>query len=207
MQIKPKIIIAVLASIIVIIIIASIVEILSKQEKVLVSVSVSPSNARILIDGKEADLGENYLNPGNHTFFAKSSGFESETKNVEIKKDQDNSIIFVLKAGTDTAKEYIQSSTYEQQKREALAGQQANQIGTKTREKNPVIKILPYIASGYRIDYGSSLKNPDDKLAVRIVISAINPENEQKALSLLKSKGYNLEDLEIEYRLLLKPNY
>lgn len=197
---KIKIISCIVAITVIVIIIWTIVDLVSKKDKVVIMIKVAPSDSKIFIDDKQSSTGRVYIKPGKHTFSARRNGFTDDTRTIDIKKNGNSTILLLPEPSSSSATSLLKSNDEERAKRQELIDEAVEQHSEAVKTKTPLVKILPYITTIYRIDYGPSRKTPSDDTTVAIYISSNSEENKQKALSFIRYKGYNPDELEIIYQ-------
>lgn len=173
---------------------------LSHRGKIGITVQASPSDSVITMNGKKISGGTKYIVAGKYTFTAKRQYFTDYSTTVEINKDSQKDILLLLGADSNEAKAYLKSHPKEQALREAIGGQKANQEGEEASNKNPIVKLLPFIDREYRIDYGPSQLHPDDSSALSITITSTSEQSKQDALDWIRFKGFDPNKLEIYYK-------
>jgi hypothetical protein len=154
-----------------------------------------------MIDDKNVRVKNSgiFVVPGKHTIVVSQAGFTTYRSTID-KKDSPLEITVVLDPVSEDGFDFMKKHPSEQRLRESLVGSQAAETGKSIAEKNPIISLLPYIDQYFRIDYGQSVKNPSDSTAVAIYITPLAPDGKERALALLRLKGYDPNTLEIIYR-------
>lgn len=171
--------------------------------KYAVEVKVSPSDAKVSIDGKKANAGIVRLKEGTHSFSAELNGFTSDTKTVLI--DREEIVVTLLPKPTSaSALETVNNNAALQAEREALGALDAQLEGERINEKYPLLTRLPlgYNQQEFAIDYGKSATIKD---GIAIKITANTSKSRQYALDQIKEWGYDPSDYEIIFLDYLNP--
>jgi len=172
----------------------------SHRGKLLVTIKVSPSDALVSIDGNRTRSKQVYVTPGKHIFEGKRKYFGDYSTSWEVSPETvSKPVILLLEASSPQAQEYLTNHPKEQSLREALGGQLANIQGEEAIKNTPLVTQLPFIDLEYRIDYGPSLKSPDDPTAISITITSTSEVSKQDALDWIRFKGFDPNKLEIIY--------
>ena len=165
--------------------------------KTSVTIAVVPHDATIKMDGKVVKPGNIYLTPGTYTFVASKDGFGDDRQIVKISGD---SMLIGLTPdpASDEARAWLKNNPDAVTEREALGGMTAERQGAETRDKNPIVKLLPYYDSEglYAINYG--VEKGDEK-HIFILINNSAPEGRKKAVQWMERQGYNPAELDIRF--------
>jgi hypothetical protein len=165
-----------------------------------VSLAMTPTTAQVLVDGHQAKVRDRktYIAPGKHVVTASQLGFSNYKQSVTITSD--TTLTIVLAPVTSEGFAFLNNNPSEILNREAVIGKATTDSGVSFQKKNPVTALLPYIDQYFRIDYGASLAHPSDDSEVGIYITVLQPTGKERALALLKQKGFDPNSLEIIYR-------
>lgn len=172
---------------------------ISHRNKIPISIGVSPTDSVVRLSGKKIHAGTVYISPGDYTFRAEHALFDAVEQKVTVGTTSLRRVILIAPSTSDAAKKWLQDHPSEDATRQQLSAELSNQQGQILVQKNPIIKDLPYIDNTYRIDYGASVKNPNDSNAIAIYIKSTDDNAKQQALDWLKFKGYDPTKLEIYY--------
>ncbi len=157
-----------------------------------VTLIVVPASATVQIDGQAAQAGTIKFSAGTHSVTASANGYISKTITFNVKSDSQTNQSIVLQP---TAANLIK-----QQLGEAAAGQQASQQGQIITANNPILKHLPYGATGFQIDFGQSKVHPNDPNVVALYITTVDQAGRDAALSWIRSQGVDPSKYEIIYQ-------
>lgn len=194
---KQKLILLSAGAILLGILVFSLFTYIGRSGKLGITISVVPKDSKITIDDKKAGSGKVYVSRGTHTFKASKEGHKDATTTVAI--TQAGQIVYLLPEPTSKeATDRTKSDSEYQMEREALAGAQTDQEGRALQEKNPILNMLPqpFNQKRYAIDYEISNRS---KTGVVLQITAADPEARRYALEDIKSWGYDVSDLYIEF--------
>lgn len=170
--------------------------------KIEVTVASSPDDAEIVIDGKKASNGANYLEPGNHTFTATKQGWQDAEINLTISEEVNRVNLILIPASTE-ATAWLNENPDEIIKREAFASSNAQLSGLATRKEYPIINKLPRsdIVGPYKIDYGFD----DQDGHLFLLVSYSSTDGRKNAVEWLRSEGYKMSDLDVVFSDYLNP--
>jgi hypothetical protein len=166
-----------------------------------VQLDYAPDGAKAVLDGVTVvHNGKFRVNPGQHTISITLGGFTDATEKFTVPASGTKSLALLLNPNSVEGYMYLGNHPSEEAHREKLGGQKFSELGTKTSDKLPLVKDLPFIDQLYRIDYGPSKVHPDDQSAVAIYITYYSDTGKQQALQWIKFKGYDPSALEIIYQ-------
>lgn len=171
---------------------------IERQGKIKVTVEVYPKNAVLSVDGKSISIGENYIEPGKHTFVASSKGFLDTKSEYDISQSV-NYIGLVLTPYSDEAKKIVENDP-DSDDIETIVGRSIESEGAQVIEKYPVIGELPHydITAPYSIDYGQDEKYPDRPY---LVINDSTPSGRIEALRwIYENNGGKIINLDIRFK-------
>ncbi len=169
-----------------------------KKGKIQVTVEVYPKNASLSVDGKSISTGENYIEPGRHTFVASSKGFLDNKKEYDISQTV-NYIGLVLTPYSDEAKKFVENDPNSDDI-ETIVGKSIESEGAQVIDKYPVVGELPHydITAPYSIDYGQDEKYPDRPF---LVINDSVPSGRIEALRwIYENNGGKITNLDIRFK-------
>lgn len=203
MKISPKLQIAAVVLVVVLVVLYGAVITGQRIGKTAVDIQAVPSNSEITVNGVEYENGKTYLKPGTYDFVAKYPDFSDAKKTVTI-TDESAEVILLPEPNTEAANEYLASNPDIQREREALGGREANLKGLEQEKKTPIITLLPYsdLTAPFSIDYGPSDYRKGD---VVIIISNSTPDGRDYALRWIRQQGYDPADMEIVFDDFVNP--
>jgi PEGA domain-containing protein len=163
--------------------------------------TVVPADAQALIDNQTTTTSDTLsLSPGTHTITFTRNGFGTKTITVNIQAKQTMNQTVVLPATTSIGTAYLQAHPGQVAIGEGVTGTQANQQGQLITQNNPLIALLPYQGSDFRIDVGVSQKYAGNPDAVAIYVTATTAAGRTHALDWIKAQGYDPNAYEIIYQ-------
>lgn len=200
---KNKIIIILIAVIIFLLSLA--LFIVSSQKtanEVDVTIKIAPSDSIITIDNKiNAKNGTVRLSPGKHSFVFKREGFIEVKDTITVYKTEPNLVIKGLTPNSAEGDKYVNQHPKEYEEIGQIGDQEAERTGILLTEKNPLILDLPAdVSPQYRIDYGVSVRYPDDQTKIAIYISSASAKDKSNAIQIIYDLGYDPSDYEIIFR-------
>ena len=209
---KHKILISAITSVVIVILVLIYVSIKMTFSASL-DVLVVPTDATIMIDGEKFENGiyEN-LAVGKRKVVISREGFDTSEFEIELKRDEKTRLYAHLGGNqewydnlTDQTTLYLLDSIYE------FEGQQQLKV---IRAKYPIMESLPIVYEKYfnnyteyvyyRIDGGEYEKC---KTEYCLKITDFTGGNRDRALDLMREKGYNPDDYEIIYEDSSKRGY
>lgn len=170
-----------------------------------ISIMVTPTIAKVVIDGKEYDtIGEYKMKPGEYSVEVSADGFITKTEEFVAVENETTKVQLYL---TPTEEN---SDWYAEHPEDALIfgelkSNEAYEKLQELKEEYPILNQLPieidYFTSGYanRIKYTISYELNDDNTNFIIVITDYSGGNYENALSKLEARGVKVEDFEIKY--------
>lgn len=162
------------------------------------TVKLAPSAATMTLDGqKNIVVGNTRLSPGKHTITATMNGFATTKKTFDVPSTGNTTVIIILEPNSQVGQDYLKKYPKEEYLREQLGGELFRTTSTKVAAANPIIKLLPYVASDhtYRVDYGAGTNK--NTLTQTIYITAVDSTADAAARHWIQSKGYNLDSLNL----------
>ena len=161
---------------------------------------VIPNDSTLRLDGKK--IGGNRMvriSPGSYTLTVSRSGFTSKIRKITIKKDQKQSLNFVLDPNSEEGLKWSRDHPKETAKGEGIVSKEVTGKMEGSAKRNPIITRLPIVGSTWRIDYSASQKHPDDPTAVTIIIKSYDEAAKAEALDWMKTYNFNPADYDIVY--------
>lgn len=159
-------------------------------------IETAPDGAKVTINGQVIVGNKSiYLRPGTYDLSVTLDGFKTVKQSLIIVSSRFNQTAIILDPDSELGFTYLRNHPAEALHREAIGGRKFNQLSQQATTVTPLIKVLPFIAAGfkYRIDY----KTVNDKTI--IVITAPDNPSQQDAVSWIESHGYDVTTLTIEY--------
>jgi hypothetical protein len=173
---------------------------INHKGKIKVSIIIAPKDANIIIDGKRAKSGTNYLLPGKYKVTASRQHFTSIKITIDV--SQTSSVFPIELAANDSTGQILVKEQYADFiDVEGYASREHDQQVSAAVQSYPIINNLPIDATpNYRIDYGISKKYPDNSSKVALYVSANSSFYRQTALYVIYSLGYDPSDYEIIFQ-------
>jgi len=166
-----------------------------------ISLTVSPTESHITINGKGVKAGDSRVQPGTYKVVVALSGFSTANQTVTVKKNQTATVELTLTSDSAKTANWYNTHPKDEQVAESISGYNTSVLAHQAVKNVPLIKELPFIGAGFefRIDYGSqpgaSASNPT------IYITAETTQAQQDAVLWIKSQGYNPAKLNIVYQI------
>lgn len=171
-----------------------------------VNILVAPTFATVEIDHHKfsTDTTIKYY-PGNYTAKISADGFESQEITLELSPDQATDLYLYLTPNSDRSNFY-QQNTREATRMQTIVDYLATKSATEYTDEHPITNILPIIVvesdpetfawTEFRIDYGK-FKSCKSDFCLKITDSTGG--NRDRAINLIREKGFNPNDYEIIY--------
>lgn len=165
-------------------------------------ISSFPSDATITVNGKPYSEGKQIsLSAGNKTIVLQRTGFFEKTITAKVKAGETTHLNVTMNVDPQFLANggQLNLDAADTARGEGLLGNEIESKGQIITKDNPIIQLLPYIGSNFRVDYGVSQKNPDSD-AQALYITAPTAAGRQAALDWIRSQGYDPAKLEIIYQ-------
>ncbi len=159
---------------------------------------IVPGDATLAVDNEKVRGKTGTFAEGEHTISVSRRGFRAKTTTFKATKDK-QVIEIALDTSTQEGVDWLIDHPEEAYLRESILGKESNALGEESARKNPIMDLLPFIDREWRVDYGRSVKYPEDPLRISVVITYTTDQAKQDALDWIQFKGFNLADLEIVY--------
>ena len=174
--------------------------VLNLQEKVVLDIKVSPTNANITIDGKEYQDGLYELNPGTATVTVSADGFKSSTSQLNLDSNHIAKLHIVLVPNDDNLNYYF-SNPDEYVKLQLIGGEYAERVAKifSITEKLPIVdfKYGGLNGASTEIVIDRDVK-PCSKYYCLMVTGDKSAEH-VKTKELIVEQGYKLDDYGVRY--------
>lgn len=164
-----------------------------------VTLVVSPKDATVFLNDKEITGRNLRLQPGEYTLTAKRELFKEQKYSFTLKDGETKEIPLLLEAYDEEGLAWLEENPDEMKLRQTEGSRLTSIEARKQVDDLPIIKQLPHIDNFYRVDYGQSLKYPDDVTKNAIFVRYYAPQGKTEADTWLKFNGVDLETTEIVY--------
>ena len=152
-----------------------------------ISIQVTPSSAKITLDGRSVSSGDIKVKPGTYTVSATKDGFEAQEVTVEAKANQVSSALLILTSNSEDTKNWYQEHEEDRLLLESISGTSFDHETNIMANKYPVINFIPYNGTTYDINYGTC-ENSD----FCIMINALVPNGFNDATNYLRDHIQNI---------------
>jgi hypothetical protein len=163
---------------------------------------ISPSDATIKINDEPIKLEKSLqleIDPGTYTAQFVRPNFATKTETFNVREGEITQLPVLLIPVNEEGEAFLREES-QIRVREEVTYRLALITGDKIVAATPLTQYLPAYNEVFRIDYGLSLKYPEDTTKVSIYITTEGEEQRSAALDWIRSKGYDPEGLEIYYR-------
>jgi len=118
------------------------------------TLSYSPMDSTVLLDGQPVKAGKITVKNGSHTLSGKRQYFTDVTRTINTDNDiADSTIFLILSADTPEAQQYILDHPDEYKIREGASDTQVTKDNDQLIAKYPFVQYLPYETLDYDIEY------------------------------------------------------
>lgn len=171
--------------------------------KTKIEIIVIPENATVYINDDTTSGGTRYLKPGDYTIKATSPGFADETQKITV-KDDSQTITLLPEPVSDEAISWLNKHPDIQERREVLAGQQANKEGAALYKNHPILNRLPIIYNHGDSSIGSksSERVPG---SIAIVVQDTTTSGRASIIQWMHDEGYTPGDMEVLFPDFMNP--
>jgi hypothetical protein len=171
----------------------------TRSGKIAVIVTSVPGDAVITANDTRILPGTVYLKPGNYTFKASKTGFESYSSEKVIEQGSNTPTVSISMAPiSDDAKKWASENQQAYFDLEGEAGTQADRDGDAFRAKNPIVELLPTSTLIYTIGYRNDNSDPSGNSIILTVDAA--PGFRNGAVQAIKDMGYDPSKFKIEFK-------
>lgn len=176
------------------IVIFALIQFISRNGKIAVTIKYAPYSAEVTLDNEKLKNNAiNYIKPGKYQLKISRQDFTTQEETVTI--DETTEYLYGLLAPANERGEQISKDRaqdfYEVQ---GIAGMLANQYGTEERKEYPILKQLPFKNSLYNLGYTYDDQNSPIITIGTYSLTSINP-----AIIKLQSLAASVEDSLIRY--------
>lgn len=143
----------------------SVIVVIYRNGKVAVNVKYAPFSAVVTLDGKRiSNNGTAYVVPGTYELKIELEHFNTVTDTAVI-SESDNFIAGSLTANDDEGKRITEERAGDYNEVVKFLGEQADRLGSQTKEKYPILQYLPINKMIYSVYYQ---REEDDTLNIYI---------------------------------------
>jgi hypothetical protein len=161
-------------------------------------INVIPKDSIVLVDGKTSKKTV-YVKPGTHVVEATKDGFAPSTVSVSVNKQEVRNVYLLPTPVSAEAKQWLEDHPEIQRQREEFASANVSFLQKTIQSNYPIISYLPYETNNIKVNYGISLKYPNDPTKIAVYITS-KPEDREVALDWIRAKGTDPSKLEIIYK-------
>lgn len=163
--------------------------------KIKLYVRTVPSDAVVMLGGKQIGNGDFYTEAGTYKITVNRTGFAPVSSEVIISDQKDQNIFASsLTPISDEAKKWAASHQNDYKNNESYGAIQAKQTGSYMLKQNPIITQLPYQDPYYKIAYRST-----DNQNITLTITTESPRYRYSAVQKIRDMGYDPTDFIIDF--------
>lgn len=163
-------------------------------------IEVVPASSTIMLDGKKIKAGVVEVKPGKYKVSASREGFETSSQDITVASGEQKYLGFALQPNSDETASWYEDRPDDRQFSEGLSSRTYDQASEDLLTRYPLFRELPSSEIDFTIDYGISVKNPDDTSRYALHIKASTPALRQSAIEWVRFMGYDPTDYEFYFR-------
>ena len=169
---------------------------ITRVGKTPLTISVVPSDTKIIVNGQRLGDGTYWLENGSYELSAEKEGFESQKKTVIVTSDKSNNVAAVsLTPKSDEAKKWADEHQNEYRDNEQFGAIAARADGQYFTDQNPITTKLPFTDPYFSIGY--TLNNDQ---SINITITTPSPRYRFYAVEKIREWGYDPTDFTVVFK-------
>lgn len=173
----------------------------SHSGKVKLQLSIVPSDSSVTIDDSKSSNGSHWLKPGGYTVVVSKPGFKTQTRSIVLSTEKDNNIAaFSLEPQSESAKKWVKAHLDEYKANEKYGSLEAQASGKYLNDRNPIVSKLPYQDPYFTIGY---IQNSDN--SITLTIATPSPRYRFFAVEQIRKFGYDPTDFRIDFKDFVNP--
>lgn len=174
----------------------SLITLVTRIGKTPLTIAAIPSDAKIILNGKQLGNGTHWLDNGTYNISAEKEGFEKVEKSVIVTPDKKNNVVAVsLAPKSDEAKKWADEHARDYQNNEQYGAIAAREDGQYFTDRNPITKELPFKDPYFTIGY---IANDDQSISLPVVTPS--PRYRFYAIEKIREWGYDPTDFRIVFK-------
>lgn len=160
------------------------------------TVSVVPSDAKVIANGQQISDGTNWLMAGTYELSVEKEGFEPQKRTITVTPDKKNNVAAIsLVAKSDEAKKWADKHENEYRDNEQYGAIEARENGKYFTEQNPITKKLPFTDPYFSISY---VVNDDQ--SIYLTVNTPSPRYRFYAVEKIREWGYDPTDFDVAFK-------
>lgn len=174
-----------------------------------IHIEVAPKGSAVTINGARAGVGKNAVQSGVNVIKVERSGFETQTKSIQVENGGRGFAGIILKPNTDKTNDWYETHPPDQKLVEAIGSHESDFKSDQVAQENTLLQLLPYSLAFQNtlveIDAGRP-QGDSDRPA--IYINAPTPAARQAGVAWIRSKGYGPATMDLVFPIevnFLKP--
>lgn len=166
-----------------------------------VTVRSVPNDLTLTLDGRQiAASGEVMVKEGTHTLVGEREGFESHTQTIEVANGDPLEVKMYLYSNSALGRDWEKKHQDQTLEAEGDAGRRYDEMNRRITAKYPILRELPYIGPGFKVDYGTSKAEPNNPEKIALYVKLSFPTAKKDFLEWMSGHGYDLATHEVIYR-------
>lgn len=165
-------------------------------------VEVTPQSSKIVVDGQGVGAGKVAVVPGQHSITVSKEGFATKNLSASTSVNQTVFVGAVLKSNSPDTANWYYDHPDDQHLIDGIGSHQADYEQKVALQVTPFLKQLPLIygnGHGGIINISPGAPMPPSTLPA-IYITAQDPRDRQSAVTFIRSRGYNLADMNLVFK-------
>jgi hypothetical protein len=173
------------------------------QKTANIDVLVAPESAQVLIGGNHFSNKTHKIKPGEYDVSVTKNGFESYNTKLTIKAGETTQLkVFLLPS--DGSYDWYNKHPEDALLLDPIKDYNYTKNLDELKKHNPIINILPIQVSEYSDNYSKYTEfkinyKQSDSEKIIVTIDDVTGNNKDKALDMIRTKGFNPNDYTIEY--------
>lgn len=179
-----------------IVILWSAVTLIGRIGKIPLIIAAVPSDAKIIVDGKQLGDGTYWLPAGTYDLKAEKQGFDSQNKSIIVTPEKKNNVVAVsLVPKSEEAKKWADEHQRDYQNNEQFGAIAAREDGQYFSNKNPITQKLPFNDPYFTIGY-----TLNDNQSITITVATPSPRYRFYAVEKIREWGYDPTDFRVVFK-------
>lgn len=166
------------------------------------NVEVTPQSSRVVVDGVKVRPGKVAVVPGVHNITFSKKGFSTEHLSASAQVNQTVYVGAVLQSNSPDTSDWYETHPLDRNLVDGIASHQADYEQKVALQTMPFLKQLPLVygdGHGGIINISPGAPMPPSTLPA-IYVTAPSPQDRQSAVIFIRSRGYDLADMNIVYK-------
>lgn len=165
-----------------------------------IEVEIAPSSSALFINDVRHKDGVVKVRPGSYAVVVSKSGFNTSRETITVFKGEAKYVGVALVSNSPSTADWYETHPLDAKKAEGISSKNFDIKTQQQAAKLPIIRELPWVDLLYRVDYGPSMKRPNDPESVALYITYYSESGKTQALQWLKFKSYTPDSTEMIFK-------